>query len=148
MRVPVLAFSILCLALGGCSAIDDFNQFHFVDDGGAAAGQDMTPALPGFGEACVNQCASSDLSCVHMAGNLTLPGGICTRACNPTLGVVACNDLPNAFCVQVDNNMALCLPRCDLGMGRDCRAGYDCCFNGKPATMGVCAPPDTNNVCH
>jgi hypothetical protein len=149
MRASVIALLLLAAggALAGCSAVDDFHKFDFVDDGGLDQGRDLAPGLPGFGDACVDQCAPSTLSCVHTVNGLTFDGGMCTRSCNPALGAVACGDLADSFCVDV-GGMGLCLPRCDPQMGSVCRPKYACCNNGKMVTMpGVCAPPDTNNVC-
>lgn len=128
--------------LGACSALDDFDRFHFTDAG--VAGADL--GLPGFGAACVDQCGPG-LTCLHSLNGKTFAGGMCTHACNPTLGPVACSDVPDAVCAGLEN-MGLCLPRCDPSMGRACRAGYSCCANGHEVTMmGACAPPDTN-LCH
>jgi hypothetical protein len=139
-------------ALGACSAVDNFNRFHFVSDGGTdLAGADMTPALPTFGQACVDQCASPSpmhaLTCFHMFGQISAPGGICTHSCNAQLGNLGCSDVPDANCVTVEG-MDVCLPRCDPSLGKNCRPNYGCCANGQVVTgQGSCAPTDTN-LCH
>lgn len=152
MRNSAIALALVAAAaLAACSAIDNFNKYHFVYDGGSDDLGDMTPALPTFGQACTDQCASPNpmrpLTCYHAIGSVTAPGGICTHACNATLGAISCSDLPDAVCVTVEN-MDLCLVRCDPSMGKNCRVDYACCAGGKVTTMpGACAPTETN-LCH
>lgn len=153
MRASLFAIVLVAAgALGACSAVDNFNHFHFVYDGGTdLAGADMTPAPPSFGQACVDQCASPTVArpvtCYHMFGSVTVPGGMCTHGCNASLGNIGCSDLPDSTCVTVEN-MDVCLPRCDTSLGKNCRPNYACCSGGKVVTdAGNCAPMDAN-LCH
>jgi hypothetical protein len=147
--VRSLAFAslIVIAALAACSAVDDFTRFKFVEDGGSRAHDDLAGSpLPGFGDSCSSACDSNllhPLSCFQDFNGKTAPGGICTRQCS---SAAACADLPDAVCVTVEN-IAVCLPRCDLFASKTCRSMYDCCANGKPAVAGACAPTDTS-LCH
>jgi hypothetical protein len=149
--VRSLAFaSLVCLGalVGACTAVDNFNDFHFVDGGGVGDGGQ----LPGFGQACTDTCApgpvaNRPLSCFTQIGGKPAPGGICTHSCTASIGAITCGDLPDAVCVTVENT-DLCLPRCDLSMGRGCRKDYSCCAAGNTVTgPGACAPSQTN-LCH
>jgi hypothetical protein len=143
----ILAFASLVLLASACSAVDNFDRFKFVNDGG---NNDFTRNLPGFGEACTGTCdvgnASRPLQCLTTLNGQSFPGGICTRAC--TLGMLgSCSDYPDAVCVHIENQ-DLCLPRCDPSLNRNCRLNYACCDAGHQVTIaGACAPPDTN-LCH
>jgi hypothetical protein len=145
--LPLLALALAAL-FAACTAIDDFNKFKFVTDGGS--GGDML-ALPGFGQACTDSCAQPvplrPLMCVHMIGNRTVTGGICTRTCTAGAGAAACSDFSDAVCVTVEST-DLCLPHCDASLGRNCRTGFSCCDNHNVVTgAGACAPP-TTDLCH
>jgi hypothetical protein len=148
-----LAFASLvtfAALVGACTAIDDFNKFHF-SDGGAVG--DMGP-FPGFGAPCVDVCdpgagatSGRSLTCFHMLGSRSVPGGMCTRTCTP--GVAACSDygVAAADCVTVEG-IAVCLPHCDATLGRGCRTGFSCCANNNVVTnAGDCAP-STTDLCH
>ncbi|HXU72714.1 MAG TPA: hypothetical protein VN947_25505 [Polyangia bacterium] len=150
-----LAFASLVFiaaAAGACSAIDDFNKFTFSDGGGVNT--DMGGLLPAFGQACVDACdpgpgavAGRALTCFHMFGSRSVPGGMCTRTCTP--GAAACIDygVGVADCVTVEG-IALCLPHCDATMARGCRSNYECCANHNVVTnAGDCAPSQTD-LCH
>jgi hypothetical protein len=140
--------------LGACSAVDDFTKFTFAD--GGSVNTDMGGAnLPGFGQSCVDSCdpgpgatLGHSLTCFHDFGGKTVPGGMCTRTC--TAGAVgACSDLgvDAADCVTVEG-IAVCLPRCNPMIGRNCRTNYSCCANHNVVTdAGDCAP-STTDVCH
>ena len=148
-----LAFASLVLvaaSAGACSAVDNFDKFKFVDDGGTdggTAGVDMS--LPGFGQPCTDQCQASPLRplmCLKMLGSRPIPGGMCTRACTIT-GAISCSDYPDAVCVHVES-MDVCLPRCDPSQNRTCRTGLSCCDNQNVVTgPGACAP-STTDLCH
>jgi hypothetical protein len=147
-----LAFaSVAFVALAlGCTAVDDFSKFRFVNDGGAhdlagsASGDMGSNGLPGFGQACSQGC-SGDLTCAKdFGGKSPAPGGTCTRSC-ATMG---CGDLPNATCVAL-NGMPVCMPRCDPSQAQLCRSAYSCC-NGTTTTLGpgACSPPTTDFCGH
>jgi hypothetical protein len=143
-----LASLMLAAALGACTAVDDFRKFKFVDDGGTG---DLAGTLPGFGQPCTTDCAQPNplrpLTCFHMFGSRTIPGGICTRSCSTAAGAVACADFPDAACVTVEN-VDVCLPRCDPSVGRNCRTGFSCCDSNNVVTgPGTCAPTMTD-LCH
>ena len=147
-----LAFASIVVAaalLGACTAVDNFNDFHFVDGG---AVRDMTGAPPGFGQPCTDSCAPGSvanrpLSCVKTLGSIPVPGGICTHSCQASLGTIGCSDLTDASCVTVEN-MDVCLPHCDPSVGRNCRTNYSCCANHNVVTnAGDCAP-STTDLCH
>jgi hypothetical protein len=150
MRSLAFASLVFAAALAGaCTAVDNFNDFKFVDGGGS---RDLGGQLPGFGQPCTDSCApgpvlSRPLSCFTQIGGKTVPGGICTRTCTASAGAVACSDYPDSLCVTVENT-DLCLPRCDPSMGRGCRTGFGCCMGGNVVTgPGACAPTQTN-LCH
>jgi hypothetical protein len=138
----LVSTSILFVALlGGCTAVDNFDKFTFVDAG----------TLPGFGQACMTDCAQPNplrpLMCYHMFGSRNVPGGMCTRSCTASLGPLACSDFPDAACVTVEG-MDVCLLRCDPSIGRNCRNNYSCCANHTVVTgPGTCAPTESD-VCH
>jgi hypothetical protein len=144
---------VVAAALGACSAIDDFRKFTFTD-GGSLAGDMMGGNLPGFGEGCVDACdpgagatSGRALTCFHMFGSRTVPGGMCTRTCTP--GGVSCIDygVGAADCVTVEG-ISVCLPRCGTTVGHGCRSMYECCANHNTVTdLGDCAPSQTD-LCH
>jgi hypothetical protein len=138
---------ILCaLVAGACSAVDNYNDFKFVLDGGS----DMIANLPTFGQACTDVCAPATrpLSCYKMFGSKTVPGGMCTHSCTASLGNIGCADLNEANCVTVEN-MDVCLPRCDESTGRNCRSNYSCCASMMTVTgPGSCAPTMTDLCGH
>ncbi|HEX6838068.1 MAG TPA: hypothetical protein VF334_15930 [Polyangia bacterium] len=151
-----LAFASLIIfaaVIGACSAVDDFRKFTFTD--GGSVNTDMMGNLPGFGEQCVNDCAPGPgaalgrpLSCFHMFGSQSVPGGMCTRSCTPG-SIASCSDygVGTADCVTVEG-IGVCLPRCGTIVGRTCRPMYSCCANGNTVTdQGDCAPSNTN-LCH
>jgi hypothetical protein len=147
-----LAFAFLALVtFDGCSAVDDFSKFKFADDGGST---DMAGgALPGFGEACTNECAPGQsaptrpLMCYTMFGSRMVPGGDCTRSCIPGLAI-SCTDYGDAVCAHVEG-MDVCLRGCNPTMGHNCRTGYDCCANMTSTTgPGACAPTGTDFCGH
>lgn len=151
MRSLAFASVVLIAAfVGACTAIDNFNDFKFVHDGGS--GGDMPSSLPGFGQPCTDTCAPGNvlnrpLSCFKMFGGVPVPGGICTHSCMASAGAISCSDLPDSACVTVEN-MDVCLPKCDVSAGRSCRTSFGCCANGNQVTgPGACAPTQTN-LCH
>jgi hypothetical protein len=142
---------VVAALIGACSAVDDFRKFTFAD--GGAVDTDMGSGLPEFGQACVDSCAAGPdaahpLQCFRMFGSRTAPGGICTHTCSA--GVISsCLGLGTgaADCVTVEN-MDVCLPHCDLSVGRNCRTNYSCCANHNVVTnAGDCAP-STTDLCH
>lgn len=145
------AIVVLAAVLGACTAVDNFNDFKFVD-GGVDAASDMPGQLPGFGQPCTDTCApgtvpNRPLSCFRTFGSVPVPGGICTHSCMASTGAISCSDLPDSACVTVEN-MDVCLPRCDLSLGKNCRNNFSCCANGNTVTgPGACAPTQTN-LCH
>ncbi len=151
-----LAFAslvVVAAAIGACSAVDDFRKFSFADGGGINT--DMMGNLPGFGQQCVDTCepgpgaaAGRPLSCFHMFGSKTVPGGMCTRTCTAG-GAIGCIDygVGTADCVTVEG-VDVCLPHCDASLGRNCRSNYSCCANHNVVTTaGDCAPSETD-LCH
>jgi hypothetical protein len=140
--------------VGACSAVDDFRKFSFTDGGGVDT--DMGGNLPGFGQPCTDTCdpgpgasLGRPLTCFHMFGSRTVPGGMCTRSCTP--GAVSCTDfgVGVADCVTVEG-IAVCLPHCGSLVGRGCRSstGWECCANHNAVTdSGDCAP-STTDLCH
>jgi hypothetical protein len=158
MRGPASASRLMVLvvaslALGACSAVDDFSKFKFQDDAGAAvtgdmagggdlASVDMTPVgtVPGFGQPCTTVCAVGLTCAKEFGGKAPAPGGICTRSC----AVMTCSDLPNATCVSL-NNIEVCMPRCNPSQNQSCRPSYLCCDGNSQTTgMGACSPPNTD----
>lgn len=138
--VALVGVALAGVALAGCSAVDDFSAFRFVDDGGAGGGDLATASA--VGAACAGGC-SDGLSCVTQDGNVGLPGGACTVACDPQQPG-ACP--AGSACGAVDNG-GLCLALCDPSSGRGCRSGYACCAGGHVVGgPGACAPP-TARVC-
>ncbi|MDB4968551.1 MAG: hypothetical protein JWN44_4240 [Myxococcales bacterium] len=145
MRQLACASLILAALFGACSAVDNFDKFKFVDDGGTT-GVDMSP--PGFGDVCAGQCQvvnpQRPLSCFTAFGSRTIPGGMCTRTCTLGSGLLACNDYPDSTCVHVEG-MDVCLPRCDPSQSRNCRTGLSCCANNNVVSnAGACAPATTD----
>jgi hypothetical protein len=145
MRSLAFASLLFAAALGACSAVDNFDKFKFVDDGGT--GGDMTGQPPGFGQPCTDQCqtavASRPLTCLKTINGETIPGGMCTRQCSPGTAI-ACSEYPDAVCTHIES-MDLCLPRCDASLGRGCRTGLACCDNRHIVSLaGACAPPNTD----
>jgi hypothetical protein len=132
---------VLAMALGACTAVDDFSRYHFVYDGGA--GSDLA-GVPDFGGPCTTTCnLFRQLFCFPDFGGKTAPGGICTRTCSSTAN---CADLPNATCVSIQNT-SVCMPKCDAATS--CRSGYDCCANRDTTNgPGACAPSNTDFCGH
>ncbi len=145
MRSFAFASILAAAALGACTAVDNFDDFKFVSDGGTG---DLAGTLPGFGQPCTDACQAGTLGrplmCFKSFGPVSVPGGICTRSCSMGAGVIACSDYPEAVCTTVEN-MDVCLPRCDVSQGRTCRPGFACCAgNVMVQGPGACAPPTTN----
>ena len=114
----------------------------------------MGRPLPGFGQACVDICdpgagatSGRSLTCFHMFGSRSVPGGMCTRTCTP--GVAACSDygVAAADCVTVEG-IAVCLPHCDSTLGRNCRTNFSCCANHNVVTAAGDCAPSTTDLCH
>jgi hypothetical protein len=154
MRNLAFASLVAVAALvGACSAIDDFNKFTFSD--GGAVNTDMGGgSLPGFGQACVDVCgpgagaaAGRALTCFHMFGGRSIPGGMCTRTC--TVGAIGCLEYGanGADCVTVEG-IAVCLPHCDATIGRNCRSNFSCCANNNVVTTAGDCAPSTTDLCH
>ena len=149
-----LAFaSLVAIAavLGACSAIDDFTKFKFSD--GGEVNTDMGAAnLPDFGQPCVDQCAPGaggaagrPLTCMHMFGSKTAPGGMCTRACTTAIGCLEYG-VNVADCVTIEG-ISVCLPHCDATTGRNCRSNYSCCSMGNVVTTAGDCAPSTTDLC-
>jgi hypothetical protein len=140
----------------GCTAIDDFGKFKFVDggDGGAdgSAGDLAATATGNFGQPC-NQgfTCNAGPTGAPLDCNRDLPGTMCTRACDHLTSPL-CVDFGagKADCVPTPDG-DLCLPTCfTVENNFPCRdSNYICCGANnmpKPNGPGVCGP--TTGMCH
>lgn len=132
----------------GCSAVDDFSRFTFVSDGGGDmvardGGADDLARVDhgGIGDACTATSCATGLTCYTTAGTATLPGGFCSRTCDPN----ASGNCPfGSECGTVEG-FSMCLPRCDPSQNLGCRQSYSCCHMQLIVVgPGACAPTSSN----
>lgn len=135
-----LVWVAVAMSTTGCSAIDDFGRFRFTADGAYDDGGSLDAAVGAIGEPCPTASCPTGLTCFMHAGAATLPDGLCSRTCDPSLGDCP----PGSECATVEG-VSLCLARCDPSTGRTCRTGYSCCM-AKLVVQGpgACSPTGSN----
>lgn len=87
------------------------------------AGSCITQTGAGVGGACSNgtDCGGDTCKTLSATGNITYPGGSCTRTCTTSS---SCGTGAGCFTLTGYETGGLCLKRCTTAA--DCRAGYDC----------------------
>lgn len=140
LRLSIVLAAVV--ATGGCSAIDNFNDFRFTDGGsaGGAGGGDLA-TVSAIGDACPTGSCTGGLTCFTQTEKSTFAGGLCSQTCDPQRQ----GGCPTgALCAQVDN-VALCLRACDGSLVTSCRVQYSCCASQHVVTgAGLCAPTVSN----